>query len=435
LGLIAAIIYYGFVSNSSWKLQLKQSVILISGFIVTTGIVVAVMKSIGHFDLYVNSLKIVFNMAKEAPESRGKGVSSYNTSRLIELLAKGNLKSLVFGIGVIAFSVGLLLANEFFERKSYYRKWIAYTLLYALMALFCIWCIKDNPANYKLLFVFVGITLATGLFMFTKKSNPDVNTLMFIGCFVVLVFPVGSSEGIFMVGPYSLWIGFPIAVDYLCNIKSINTHLHFSDKERGFSGIISLNRSQLSEAKKYLMLVFTVVSLYYAYNYPFFDRENRIRMHTAIENKYLKGIYTSKARAEVINSLLTETKKYVKKDDYLLSYYCTPMFNYLTETKPYIRNSFPWLYAPGVFKKELDLAVSRTGQLPVVIAQNIKTVGDCSDWPQTPVKVDSEWEKANEPRDNYFNEFLKEYNYREVYNNGIFKILTPERSTLITKNY
>jgi hypothetical protein len=152
-------------------------------------------------------------------------------------------------------------------------------------------------------------------------------------------------------------------------------------------------------------------------------------MHYAIENKYLKGIYTSKERANMVNGLLRESAKYIRQDDYVLAYDCIPMFHYITATKPYMRNPSPYLYAADVFKKELDRAQHENGRLPVVVTEKIKTIGSGSNWPDSSSMHDAEWESRNQERNIYLNDFLNKNHYQEIWANEIFRILIPKDST------
>ncbi len=104
-------------------------------------------------------------------------------------------------------------------------------------------------------------------------------------------------------------------------------------------------------------------------------------MTAAINNKYLKGIFTTPERATALNEMLQEAAKYVKPNDYMLAYQCTPMLNYATATRPYMRNSYPWLYEAETFKTELYKGWEETKVLPVIIMQKIKTIGASSNWP------------------------------------------------------
>ena len=55
------------------------------------------------------------------------------------------------------------------------------------------------------------------------------------------------------------------------------------------------------------------------------------------------------------------------------------MYYYLTDTRPYIHNSWVWLYDDAVFKQELYKALLETRVCPVVIMQKRSTIAN--NWP------------------------------------------------------
>ena len=229
-----------------------------------------------------------------------------------------------------------------------------------------------------------------------------------------------------LAGRYSLWIGLPISIDYIFSIRSVKNVFSYNINEFNPSIKINITENQIRIAKNLLLSILIFAGLYYSFNYPFFDRRNRLKMRYSIDNKLLTGIYTTKGRAETLNELLKESTKYVKKGDYLLAYDCIPMLNFLTETIPYIRSPYPWLYETEIFKYELDLAKNEKKILPVIITQTIQTIGDGSKWPEETLKSDYlKWD-VNLGRNKYLDEFLMKNNYKEVWTNNYFRIFVPK---------
>jgi hypothetical protein len=141
-----------------------------------------------------------------------------------------------------------------------------------------------------------------------------------------------------------------------------------------------------------------------------------------VENKYLKGIYTSKERANTVNELLNESAKYVKKNDYVLAYDAMPLYHYLTETRPFMYNSWPGEYLQDAFQNKLKESLQDRKKLPVVIKQKLNTLN--SKWPDNVNEIYSE-NKENLPRNLCINIFLRNYHYRKVWENVAFEIFLP----------
>ena len=172
----------------------------------------------------------------------------------------------------------------------------------------------------------------------------------------------------------------------------------------------------LRNACIYLTLIFILSVTYY---YPYFDRANRAGMHFAIHNEHVEGIYTTERRAGVINELLDQSAHYVKADDYVLAYDCLPMYYFLTDTRPYMHNSWVWLYDDGIFRQELYKSLQETHICPVVIMQKRSTIGN--NWPEN-YKEDYKFRPLALA---YLQDFMKTYRYKQVWENDFFKIYIP----------
>jgi len=194
--------------------------------------------------------------------------------------------------------------------------------------------------------------------------------------------------------------------------------------------LLSFNESQLIAVRRFAVISCILACLYFTYYYPFFDKHDRTTMRYAIRNKNMKGIYTTKERAAVLNELLDQSTKYVKPGQYVLAYHSIPMYHYWTETVPYLRNSMPWFYEAPWLREELNASFEEKKVLPVVVQQLKKTVGNAGEWPDPPSYYDSAWHRRNLPRDSVLNEFLSTHHYKEVWRNDIFKIWMPGTDSL-----
>jgi hypothetical protein len=97
----------------------------------------------------------------------------------------------------------------------------------------------------------------------------------------------------------------------------------------------------------------------------------------------------------------------------------------MTETKPYSRNPWPWLYQSNTLKKELEVASANNTRLPVIIMQTVLTLGNGKDWPATKIPQDYSKLPINYDRNEVMEDFIKIHKYHEVWSNGYFKILLP----------
>ena len=418
LGLAIAIIYHGFIYKTTLKQQFKQCIVFFGGFVITGGFVVLIMKMTGQLEYFLNALNLVFKMGS------GGDDSYYGISKLFKQFIGTYFSTLKYTAFILLLMIAMAVTVNLVKNKPFYRKWMAqlFTIFIVLIVLALIY---ENITDHIIVLYFLtGLSLISGLLILVSPYTKEVKTLMLMGCYILITYPLGSSAGLFTVGIYSLWISLPIAIDYFYNIGSFTNRFDLSGKIPLSIGF-SVTEKQFNGMRNLAVGICAVACLFQAYYYPFFDVHERTKMFYSVNNKYLKGILTTKERAAVVNELFRESEKYVKPGDYVLAYHSIPVFHYATKTVPYVRNSMPWFYAAGIFKDELESAVSRTKILPVVIAQKKKTVGNAGNWPEPPIFYDTAWHKKNEPRDSILNAFLQEHHYSEAWHNDIFKIMVP----------
>ena len=124
-----------------------------------------------------------------------------------------------------------------------------------------------------------------------------------------------------------------------------------------------------------------------------------------------------------MNELLLNLNRFVKPNDYLLAYDKIPMVHFLTETKPYMYNSWVWIYDYNSFEKKLLKAEQDINELPVVVQQKIETIYEFSE----PIEDYMSENKKNtnfhsNERNAIMNSFLKRNNYEIVWSNAYFNI-------------
>ncbi len=421
LVLVLAIIYNGYINRHTLIYQIKQILFFISGFFLIIIAILLLMKLINHYALFVSSLNIVLNMGTD--QESGHSIKHV----LFRLFNKYFLSISYVVIFFISIAMASLVKNILYAKTKYNWKILFTALKYCFFLSVCILTFIGKIKWNTLLLFFVGLSFTASLLIIVSTENKNIKLLVVIGTLILLFYPMGSEEFVEM---FSLWIVFPIAIDYFFNIKSIDNTISVSSAKSEQSISLFINELQTNEIKKYFVYTCIFIGLFYAYFYPYFDISNRANMHYSIENKFLKGIYTTKERANAVNELLNVSSKYVKKDDYVLAYDCIPMVHYLTETKPFMYNSWPWAYLPEAFKNELYISLQESKKLPVVIMQKVNTLN--SNWPEN-INDNYSNIKKNLARNTCMNDFLKNNNYRKVWENKAFEILIPDKLPIDAK--
>jgi hypothetical protein len=419
LSFILAIPYFGYISDISYRNQLKQGSFYLLGFISTTALILLIMKSIGHLKLFIENLEVVFGMGTQTE-------SVNNITKLIKLFISDYSNSLIYGFILISSIFILSYANNLVSDLTKYKQKKIVNLSFSLILLICVYFTISHKITWSgLLWIFTGLSLIISILIVSTKSfKNEIKLLTVLGCLVLLIAPFGSGGGIYMVGRYSLWIIFPITIDYIFNLKLIETKINISSNGQGNSLNFSISEEQIRLIRSYLLGLSVFICLYFAYHFPYFDMSDRTKMRFMVENKNVKGIFTTKERAQVINELLKESSKYLKKDDYLLAYDNIPMIHFLTETKPYIHNSWPYFFIPEAFKKEMNKSIINSKELPVVILQKVNTL--YSDWPVNSIGSLQKL-KSDIIRDSIMFDFMEKNKYVKVWENKAFEIRVPDK--------
>jgi hypothetical protein len=424
VGLALAIIYYGYVEKEALKTILTNILVFLAGFVITTLIVLLVMELLGHLQIYLGALKILAGIGKR-PVQVKPNQDFYSISKMTKTIIHHWVVAVIMAAILILSVVSFYFLENKLKKLTSRINILFGFLKIVLIAALSILIIQGVITNLTVLYLITGICLIVGCSIIVFDPNKEINLLLFIGIFILLVHPMGSSEGIETVEIYSLWIAFPIVADRIIALSSGMTFT-FKNYIKPFRVSHFLSDNQLSEARKIVVALTVFASLFYTYDFPHSDKEDRAAMKYSVDNKYMKGIYTTKDRAEEINELLAASSKYVKANDRVLAYDCVPIFHFMTRTIPYTRNPWPWLYQSNTFKKELDIAVESNKQLPVIIMQTGLTLGNGKNWPVKEKEQDYLKLPINLDRNEIIEDFINEHKYHEVWSNDYFMILIPD---------
>ena len=78
---------------------------------------------------------------------------------------------------------------------------------------------------------------------------------------------------------------------------------------------------------------------------------------------------TTKQKAEAVDVLLIHSANYIKEGDYVLFFQNMATLHYLTRTKPYLYNPWPWTYDADNMERQFLRAEKERDTLPVVIRE------------------------------------------------------------------
>jgi hypothetical protein len=399
LTLMIAILYYGFLKKTAFRSQVRQCLYFVIGYLMSIALILVLMKLIGHLNYYLDSLKFITQIGESSKSTHGIG-------NLILLLLNNYFSvakyTILYGSIIIGAS---LLIIPFLNKCKFSR----YAYIFVFLLSLILWSRWYSFDSYRdciyAMNGFMDIVLVFYIFNIFKMGN-EFRLIALFGLLILTLTPLGSDNGIYN-SIFGMWISGVILIwtifrlDTLINIK--NTSL----------------KNNLNNLSRLVCIVFVAFCLIQGYRYTYRDSVNRLSMKYTINNKYLKCTVTTKDRAKVMNELLNQTKKYVKKNENLLAYSDIQLIYYLTETKPYLYTSFVRAYNDDKFVTTLQEAENENRELPTIIIQTIDTKD--RNWPQLDNKLFVTNMKAS-IRYKTIKSFMNKHDYKLKWSNSCFQI-------------
>jgi general stress protein CsbA len=409
--LMLVIWFSGYQNRIPFRKVFGHSLLFIGGFSLITFELFLVMRSMHHDIFLFNDLNLLRRINNQ-----------YGSFQHVNRIARHYFVQ--YGEGLMIAIVGIVTLWSFagiWRRLKAEFKWmkglwpIGKYLILTLLTGLCIYASWRNENFWFYLFLFyAGTSLIIGFLMITGRQPKDIQVLAAIGCIMLLVLPIGSHFELMTQGKYAIWIIVPITVDYLLNIRSLSSSVVVSENSRHTYEQI-INASQMDSLRNGFIFLTLTYILSVCYFYPHFDLGNRMKMKYEVHNAHVAGIYTTPERARTVSELLLASGRYVKPNDYVLAYDGLPMYYFLTDTRPFIHNSWPRLYTDSIFREELEKSLRETHFCPVVIIQKGSMTGN--NWP--------EQSGLREKPSAGLEDFLKKYQYRQVWENDFFRMVVP----------
>ncbi|MTE26758.1 hypothetical protein [Winogradskyella ouciana] len=263
--------------------------------------------------------------------------------------------------------------------------------------------------------------------LFSKRFNTEIRIIALMAFIMLATMTLGSGGGIKNSGYMTIWLGFPLFYFVLqIIVKKIMSSTELTKQD------FNAEKKSLAVSKLLvyaLTISFLTFKAYNISNGAYFDSGSRLDKTFAINSKKAKYIYTTEARAKIVNNLLANLEHYVEPGDYLFAYDHIPMVHYLTSTLPYTYNPWPGIYDHYSFKKKIEKAETEIDELPIVVVQKFETIIEFSE----PIPEYMVPEKNNSilhgrKSIELMNDFLKRNYYEEVWSDNYFSIYKSDRA-------
>ncbi len=361
----AAVIITDYAYNKDFKLLTKRGIICLSGFITGILAVLAFMALCkNHLEIFQKALFGDMTAVASNPKS------SHNPNNL-GIMYANNLKE----VAIVATTTFLaFLIYKKFVIKNYILFLISLPLLIGLIYPFYKICYPTS--------IIYGYCYAIIIYSIVKNNkNRNLSLTCVVALAISVLQPIGSDFGLGNMGCFSIQILLPLA---FYTIKDVNTE--------------KINDTTIK--KRWQVTCLAIFTLFVAiqihtiikfgsFGYP----DNRFKMFSMVKNNRAANCLVSKQKAIQLDSLFAETQKYIKPGDYILCYRFLSGIYFLTKTKPYGYNS---IEVGNIYRAQKENLPN-----PVIIREIVHPYG-------------------------IIDNFIKEKNYKIVYQKYGYEILIPE---------
>ena len=398
--LVLLLPYY--IYTREMRKTLKLLGMALVGIMTGVALEVGLMYSLGHLHLFIENLSTGMSAATSADSSHSMAnmLPSYFTSYF--QILKDILKIVVLP------ALAILIVHHL--KRFSLRKALIIPLALAQVAILIYFF-----DNMLYLYAFISMILFPALYLLRKQ--PEQLYLVLIALLMLYLLPYGSDFGIINMGENAIWLATPLSVGL--SFKALKAYEAHEANEA--------NETQKTPigmvAYLSFLLVFIGINSWLILYNAYFDEGVRWEKRYRI-NHPLATTYTNQTYAKSTDIILAELKKYVHPDDYLFCFQSRPMLHYLTHTRPYMYNPWPWSFDTPSMELHLKRAEARGGLLPVLVREKCQLINF--------VIPDSLWNRTD-AEDDFFHknakvsliqDFIKRHHYQVVWESDEYQILT-----------
>ncbi|WP_228851071.1 glycosyltransferase family 39 protein [Aegicerativicinus sediminis] len=362
-------------------LPFKQYVLFLLGTITALMVVLLIFKSLNIYHIFLKNLDVIRNSADNA------SVSSYSMAHLIQSYLRESFVFLPHLLSVVFLILTTSLIYKYSTKKGNYLGLVVFVILLFCSGLFIFLDFSSRNNIKYLVPAFCAFPLTISIIRRDKFSP-----IVVIFSLLALTQVVGSNTGLF----YKLSKGFmvllPLSILILSETKKIE-----------LKNLCILTKPVLIIGVLYIFFFSIVTRLGSIYHVDT-GITSRFRCIYPVEHKKMIGILTTKENASHIKQLSNAIENNISEGENLFIYGHQPMFYYLTKTAPPIKKF--WLTNNYIQIDELfnslEKSINSTKKYPMIVDTKQNIMGN-------------EGQRR-------FEQFLKEYGYKQIENRRNFDI-------------
>ena len=349
------------------KLKYKECLLFICGALFGISLIMAIIFSLGHEHIFLQSLL-----------GLGHSATSAESSHSMTILIISQFFTYYNGIVSICLFFGVFYMMKR-TAKCHLTKWT----LFVLASFFLFYHVYlDTTSNNT------WALSTAGCLMTICRHRGNLSLIASLGLFMLIIEPIGTNSGYGQASLPAL-IAAPVA------------------------SMAVINRDNIYFVMVACIAIFMKVIKQGSFNEfgPLYEKKYKI------ESPECSFLYTTQDRAKVLNESLPELKKYIHEKDTLLVYDALPIINYLTRTRPAGGNSAPG-YSLYYFER-----LSKLNYKPKILVHKFDLFGN---WviPTRAISLNDKFNKNDERLT--INQYLTINNYKVVWENPYFMLLFPQ---------
>ena len=391
--------YYIYTRDIRKTFQLLGMALL--GVVSGLAIEVGLMYSLGHLHLFIENLSTGMSAATSAD-------SSHSLSTMLPTYFNSYLQILKDLLKIAALPALAMWIGNQVQRTGIHKMLIN---LFSLAQVAILIYFFDN-----MLFLYALLSMILIPALYFLRKQPEQIYLVLIALLMLYLLPYGSDFGIINMGENAIWLATPLSVGLAHKAITYETHKsHKTHKPYRTSICVS--------ACMAFVFVFIGSNGWFMLHNAYFDEGARWEKCYRVHHP-LATTFTNQAYAQSTDAILTELQKYVHPDDYLLCFQSRPMLHYLTHTRPYMYNPWPWSFDTSSMELHLKHAEARGGAFPVIVREKCQLINF--------VLPDPNWNRTDAD-DDFFHknakvkliqDFINRHHYQIVWESDEYQILT-----------
>ena len=315
---------------------------IIGGQLIASLIMLIVMCSLHHFDLWLSAISSLFIMSGDSSDTHGIAnlIASYSYTY------KAIFTSTFYG-GLIC--LAYIIASEHIKIKGskLIMGVICSALIYSLLVrnIYSMWG---------------AVTSAAIIYGLINRRNNSYLILALSALSALIIIPLGGDSYANICNS-CMWLGMPMLIDLIRRPIMCNINI---DDNRNYSYRITIDNS----SSRQLHIIAGIAFIIYASTHSvcYFDNGSRLLKTHRTQIATATTTFTSQERAELTDHIVSATLKHRMPGNYLLVFDNAPMLHYLTGMQPYLGSPWSTFWGTEMFRQQLFDAEHSSRQLPLI---------------------------------------------------------------------